>query len=213
MIPPNRLQGKVKRMPLEMELKYLDVDHDALRERLQRAGAACTDEPYFERNTVFDDMGRGLKKRHVLLRLRLKKGKAVLTLKRPPAGGEGNSKLKIHEELETGLDNPGIFPDLLETLGFVPAFRYEKIREKWSLNRVTVCLDTLPFGSYVELEGDEASVPAVAKRLGLGEGSASKETYHALNRRLCAERGQDFVESFVFDPAALQALGLDADAD
>lgn len=185
-------------MALEMELKYLDVDHDELRSRLRQAGATLTDAPYFERNSVYDSPGRELKQRQVLLRLRQKKGNSVLTLKRPPAEDQPFGALKVYEELETGVGDAAVLEGIFAELGYAPAFAYEKVREKWLLDGVVVCLDLLPFGSYAELEGNEETVTRAADRLGLEHGRASRQTYHALNCQLRRERGAPPRESFVF---------------
>ena len=56
-------------MALEMELKYLDADLDALALRLKDEGGT-TSGPYFESNMVFDDPERSLKQTETLPRLR-----------------------------------------------------------------------------------------------------------------------------------------------
>jgi adenylate cyclase class 2 len=80
----------------------------------------------------------------------------------------------------------------------LPALRYEKFREVWALLGCEVCLDTLPFGDFAEIEGDEADIRACAEALNLPEHKASCATYHDLNRQACAARGARPDESFVF---------------
>ena len=70
-------------MALECELKYLDVNLEELSQRLKNAGGQCLGR-YFETNLVFDYPDRSLKESGILLRLREKQGKAVLTVKKPP---------------------------------------------------------------------------------------------------------------------------------
>lgn len=185
-------------MALEMELKYIDADHIRLRGLLESLSARPMGR-YFEENLVFDDAERSLKEKGILLRLRLKKGQAVLTVKRPPSG-EVDSRLKVFEELETPVHDYEVMWSILEALGFSVAFAYEKVREKWEMGGSFICLDTLPFGDYVEIEGDGESVPRCAQLLELSSEKSTKETYHALNLSDREKRGLDPVESFVFDP-------------
>lgn len=197
-------------MPLEIEVKYLDADHDALRLRLRELGAQCLGR-WFEANMVYDDAKRSLKAQGTLLRLRQKGERFVLTLKR--ASAQTSQTAKIYEEHETGIADTAGLRGILEGLGYLPALRYEKIREKWTLHGCEVCLDTLPFGLFVEIEGSEADILACAQTLALPQDKASTATYHELNRRHRAAAGLAPDESFVFDPATktkiLALLALD----
>lgn len=192
-------------MGLERELKYCDVDLDALRRALAAAGGDPCGGRYFESNLVFDRTGRPLRAAGMLLRLRLRQGQAVLTVKRPP-GDAAPSALKVCEEIETTVGDFAAMRDALEALGFAVVFAYEKVREKWKIMGCTVCLDHLPYGDYVEIEGDEASVPRCAARLGLDPAASTTATYHALNMEQRAARGLAPDENFVFADLERAAL-------
>jgi adenylate cyclase class 2 len=191
-------------MTLECELKFLDGDLDALGDRLRGLGAQGIG-PYFEANTVFDRPDRSLKEEGVLLRLREKRGEAVLTVKRPPENPVP-SALKVFEEIETTVGDAEAMAAALAALGFVPAFRYEKFREKWHHMGCTVCLDRLPFGDFVEIEGAEPDVMACAEALGLDPNLTTKATYHGLNLRYRLEKGLEADENFVFEPVRRDSL-------
>ncbi|WP_285906174.1 class IV adenylate cyclase [Pseudodesulfovibrio pelocollis] len=192
-------------MALECELKYADADLDALRRRLAADGGAPCGGRYFESNLVFDGPGRQLRAAGVLLRLRLRQGQAVLTVKRPP-GEAVDSVLKVFEELETTVGDFATMRAALEAVGFDVAFAYEKVREKWRFDGCTVCLDHLPYGDFVEIEGDETTVPRCAAALGLDPETSTRATYHALNLERCAAMGLEPDENFVFPPAEKAAL-------
>ena len=183
-------------MTLECELKYLDVDLDDLSRRLEKAGGE-TSGRYFESNLVFDYSDRSLKEAGVLLRLRQKQGKAVLTVKKPPET-DVPSALKVFEEIESVVDDFETVKRALEAVGFSVFFAYEKVREKWHFMDCVICLDHLPFGDYVEIEGIEETVPKCAVALGLDSNPTSKLTYHALNIEYRSMQGLEFDESFVF---------------
>lgn len=191
-------------MSLECELKYLDVDADALRSTLRDLEAAV-DGPYFESNAVFDYEDRSLKKAGTLLRLRQKKGKAVLTVKKPPEA-EVPSTLKVFEEIESVVDDYETVQKALQAVGFKVAFTYEKVREKWRHQDCIICIDRLPFGVFVEIEGTEETVPACAASLGLAGNATSKATYHALNIEYREKNGLDYDESFIFDTAQREVV-------
>ncbi|MDC0335809.1 class IV adenylate cyclase [Pseudodesulfovibrio sp.] len=183
-------------MALECELKYLDADLEKLSRRLKEAGGQCLGR-YFESNLVFDYEDRSLKKVGILLRLREKEGKAVLTVKRPP-DKKGPESLKVFEEIESVVDDFHTVKSALETVGFSIAFSYEKVREKWLFEDCVICLDLMPFGDFVEIEGTEKMITRCAKKLNLDNNPTSKLTYHALNIEHRRSEGLDDDESFVF---------------
>jgi len=199
-------------MSLEIEVKYLDVDHAALRARLGSLGAQFMGR-WFESNAVFDDPQRSLKARGTLLRLREKSGRVCLTLKRAVddcacdnATDAARPNTKVCEETETDVADAKSMREILAGLGLIPALRYEKVREKWTVLGCEVCLDTLPFGDFLEIEGDEQDIDACAKALALPRDEASTATYHDLNRQDRAASGTTPDESFVFDDAAKARL-------
>ncbi len=187
-------------MALEIELKYLDADLDVLRARLGEKGAGFMGRHY-EFNRVFDDADRTLRSRSVLLRLRRRRGPgrddALLTVKSPSLE-KTSSRAKVYVESETVVDNADGMAEALEVLGYRPAFAYEKVREKWSLMGCAVCLDRLPFGDFVEIEGPEDDILACESALGLDPGKRSRETYHALNLAHRERNGLPGNENFLF---------------
>ncbi|XPV74886.1 MAG: class IV adenylate cyclase [Desulfovibrio sp.] len=192
-------------MPLEKELKYLDGDHDHLRGILQKSPAEYVGK-WFEENIVFDDADRSLKEHLLLLRLRRKADKYVLTVKKPPKADDPDAQscLKVYEEYEVSVSDFEQTQAIFQALGYCPAFRYEKVREKWRINSVDVCLDLLPFGMFVEIEGEEENVLRTASLLGLKE--SSTDNYHTLNRNW--RESQKLVEddNFVFDESLKQQM-------
>lgn len=191
-------------MVLESELKFLDVDLEETSRRLAEAGGESLGR-YFETNTVFDYPDRSLKKKGVLLRLRQRQGQAVLTVKRPPAQ-LAPTELKVFEEIETAVDDHDALRDALLAVGFSEAFGYEKVREKWRFMDCEVCLDRLPFGDFIEIEGDEIPVNRCADALGLDSFETTKQTYHGLNIEFRHAEGLPPDENFRFDQAEREAL-------
>jgi adenylate cyclase class 2 len=186
-------------MALEIEIKYLDIDHSDLRKRLAALGAQYLNRG-FESNIVFDDAARSLKAKGTLLRLREKDRRYVLTLKCD--SGQSTSSAKVYDESETEILHAPSLHEILGGLGFAPVLHYEKLREKWFFQGCEVCLYLLPFGSFVEIEGGEAEIAACAKALELPQDKASTATYHDLNRMSRLAKGLAPNESFVFDDEA-----------
>jgi adenylate cyclase class 2 len=191
-------------VPLETELKVLDVDLDAVRRTLHQAGGECQGR-VFEANEVFDDAAGSLRSGGVLLRLRRESGRSggLLTLKLPVPGPAG---LKTREERETGVADSDAARAVLEGLGYRVLLRYEKVRETWLLAGCHVCLDHLPFGEFVELEGLPDAIAAALARLGLEGLPTSDRNYHALYREHLERLGLPASDSFVFEEPERSAL-------
>lgn len=150
---------------LEVEVKFLVADLPAFRERLLAAGGTLQKERVFERNVRFDTPDNALLKKGELLRLRQDaairitfKGEVAETL---------TSEAKVREEMEVSVSDFDTTAQIFERLGFAPVQVYEKYRETFLLDSVEVVLDEMPYGNFVELEGEEAAIKTAAAALGL----------------------------------------------
>jgi adenylate cyclase class 2 len=170
---------------LEVEKKYRATGGQAerLRRRLAEVGAEWRGEE-FEENTLYT--GPNLERGGRVLRLRRVGGRAVLTFKeRLPTA----SLVKHHREDETRVEDPQALASILEALGYRPALVYEKRRATWRLAGVEVVLDELPFGLFVEIEGDEDSIQKAERLLELTEAEPEHATYPQLARLHGTKRG------------------------
>lgn len=147
--------------PLEIEIKFLLSNIADLRNRLFAAGAV-TGGRYFEINTRFDDAENSLLRSRSLLRLR-KDRRSTMTFKSPPL--KPDRDFKIHRELEIEISDVDIGGSILNALGFHPVQVYEKWRETFTLENTVFCIDELPFGTFVEIEGDKSRITEWAARL------------------------------------------------
>ncbi|CCO24507.1 class IV adenylate cyclase [Maridesulfovibrio hydrothermalis] len=190
-------------MAFEIELKFLDADHESARSIMKERGGEFLSRHY-ERNVVLDDPGRTLYKRSALLRVR-QADKITMTVKRIPADIiEG--KAKVYVEHETEVSDFDETVSALQVLGYAPVFQYEKIREEWKFADCHICLDHLPFGLFIEIEGAEDEILACADLLRLKEADSCKKTYHELNRDYRARNGLEYDENFVFAPDEVKDL-------
>jgi len=189
-------------MALETELKFLGVDFKVLRQKLKDLGADSRGR-FLERNAVFDDGKARLREKNILLRLRKDKD-VVLTLKRP--AGQESSRVKVREEFEVRVKDFEAMKEILRALGYEVWFWYEKVREKWLLGPCEVCLDTLPFGEFVEIEGPETEIAALSVKLGIDKHPVSAKTYHDLNLEYREANNLAPDHNFVFEPDVRERL-------
>jgi predicted NBD/HSP70 family sugar kinase len=96
------------------------------------------------------------------LRIRVENGKSRITFKGPVQP----STMKLRDEFETLVGDGVLLLRIFEELGFQIWFRYEKYREEFSGEGVTVAVDETPVGVFVEIEGSEHGITAMATALG-----------------------------------------------
>ncbi len=149
--------------PVETEVKFYLPDPAPIRANLTLIGARCLGR-YHERNIRLEDRERSLGRKKALLRLRQDQG-AKLTFKSVPE--EADPEVKQLYELEVEVGDFEAMQRILTCLGFEPVQRYEKWRESWTLDRTVFCLDCLPYGDFLEIEGAKADITEAAARLGL----------------------------------------------
>jgi len=178
-------------MAFEIEKKYRLSPElvEPLRRRLREAGAEGEGGAEFEENMIYT--GPGLDPRRRVLRLRRRGEQAIFTFKERDLSG---SPIKRQREEETEVADADALASILEALGYRPVLIYEKRRETWRLGGAEVVLDELPFGLFVEIEGEEAAILEAERLLGLGDAEAEHAPYPELTLRHGTKRG-DIVES------------------
>ena len=100
----------------------------------------------------------------LLLRLR-QDNRATLTFKTKPLIED--NQFKIHNEYEVTVSDFEMMRRILEKLGFIRRQVYEKWRETFILNATHLCIDSMPYGDFLEIEGTKTAIIAVTSRLGL----------------------------------------------
>jgi adenylate cyclase class 2 len=175
---------------LEIEVKFLVEDLAAVRAQLLALGAHLHKPRVFERNIRFDNAWDGLSMQGKLLRLR-QDATARLTYKGEPQTAI-DSEARVREEVEIEVGDFQTTLKLLKRVGFEPKQIYEKYRETFIFGRVEVVLDEMPFGDFVELEGEDASLRAAAGALGLDWNLRILANYLAIMARLQERFGLEF---------------------
>lgn len=173
-------------MAIEIEKKYsLTADErEKVLRRLNEIGARFEGED-FEENTIFG--GGFLNLKSAALRIRKTDAKTILTYKQRQIS---ESAVKQQIEHETEIADAETMRLILENLGYRPALVYEKRRRTWQFNNVEVVLDELPFGLFMEIEGDLSEILAAEKHLEIEDLPAVMETYPLLTERLGERRGE-----------------------
>lgn len=132
---------------LEIEVKFFLGNMETLRNQLQQAGARSQGR-FLEHNICFENAAGDLHQGESLLRLR-KDNKTTLTYKTKPASLDAD--FKVLTELEVAISNFDTMMEILKALGFHQEQVYEKYRETFTLGSTEICLDSMPFGNFMEI--------------------------------------------------------------
>ena len=149
--------------PLEIEVKFFLENIEPVREQLIKTGAKSHGR-FFESNVCLDDANKGLLLSNSLLRLR-KDQKATLTYKTKP--DVGDSEFKVVKELEVEVSDFEMMLNILGALGFNRSQVYEKYRETFAIGDTKLCLDCMPFGNFLEIEGGKDEIRSLAQQIGM----------------------------------------------
>lgn len=163
-------------MAIETEKKYR-ID-EAIAERLVGRLAELEAEfsyEHFEENNLY--RGGVLDGRDAVLRLRKTGTRSILTYKETIPN---NSEFKERVEFETEVADADAAEQIIERLGFKLALVYEKRRRAWTLSGVEVVLDELPFGQFMEIEGEIEAIREVEQLLGAGDFDVERRGYPTL---------------------------------
>ena len=158
------------------------------------------------RGWVGNDCCFGSELKKALLRLR-QDNKTTLTFKSTPPGR--NTQFKILKELEVEVNDFATMGRILEALGFHCDQIYEKWRETLVLKQTRFCLDSMPYGNFLEIEGREEDIKSYAIRLGLHWGKRILLNYLEIFDILKKEMDLDF-NDVTFDNFKNRRLDLTA---
>lgn len=186
-------------MASEIEAKFLNLNHDDIRAKLQAAGADLTEPMRSMRRHMFDyPDGRLRQANHGRLRIRDEGSKITLTYK---DRGDG----KYAQEFETVVGSYEATAEILHAIGLRSYSSQQPQRETWQMDDVEVVLDLWPWlNPYIEIEGpSEAAIQAGASKLGLDWSAAVFGSVDAAYRlqypRMTADDTVGHVSELSFD--------------
>ncbi len=174
---------------MEIEVKVPVPDVAVIADKARERGFDLVQRRHFESNTLYDFPDRSLSLAGCLLRVRETPRHALLTLKGRVVE---HPQLKMRPEHETRCHDAEGLRAILEGLGLRPFFRYEKYREEYKGMDALLCLDEMPFGHFLELEGSPEAIHALAASLGLSPSSFVNRSYADLYGEHCRTLGVPF---------------------
>ena len=170
----------------ETEVKIKIGDVEGFLSSLGILNPRLLRERHFEDNHLFDFPDLKLKNSRTLLRVRFAGENCYLTYKGTP---KPEGIFKVREELEVSLGSGDEMIQILSRLGMSVSFRYQKYRREYNLKGIQIAIDETPIGNYVEFEGDELGIGALAQALGIAETQFIRLSYYGLYVEYCRNMG------------------------
>lgn len=148
-------------MQTEIEVKFVDIDIDEVRRRLESLRAVCEQPMRLMRRALVETPEMAAI--DAFLRLRDEGDKVTLTYKQHLKSG-----IEAAREIETTVGDFDATKALLEASGMRFHTYQESRRETWQMGSVEVVIDEWPWmPPYIEIEGsNEAEVKQAAQTLG-----------------------------------------------
>jgi len=174
-LPQRNEEGGVALM-LEREVKLQFDTAEAARAAIVATGASPLRCRRLQEDALLDTEDESLRRQRCVLRIRTESGRSLLTFKGPVQP----SAMKVREEFETVVSDGEVLQHVFEQLGLHVWFRYQKYREEYGAEDVTIALDETPVGVFVEIEGGEQAILAMTRALGRTPEEFILESYRAL---------------------------------
>lgn len=177
-------------MAIETEKKYrlTEAQFKQLPDELKEIGAEFCGED-FEENSIYT--GDVLIEQNAILRIRKTQDKTILTYKKRI---QNEFAVKQQIEHETEVADAGAIEKIVESLGLVRNIVYEKRRKTWKFRSVEIVLDELPFGFFMEIEGEFMAIAEAEMYIGAEDFETEHETYPRLTAKSGKQNG-DLIEA------------------
>ena len=197
----------------EIEAKFYVRDLKQLESRIQKLDAHLMQPRILETNLRFDLPDGGLRSKGQVLRLR-QDIEAKLTYKGASKSEQGIVNRTEIEFVVEDFEKAKLF---LEVLGYQKLFQYDKYRTTYVLesgssshsqgvlskiheqahgfHTCQIMLDELPYGNFVEIEGEDIeSIHAIANKLNLNLNASIQASYSTLFEHVCQTLGLTFTD-------------------
>lgn len=135
----------------EVECK-VRADHDSVRKRLEAIGGDRI-ESVEQEDIYYDAPDRDFAETDEALRIRVERAGEAMETRLTYKGPLVDNESKTREEAETAVTDRAAMRSILAGLGYDPAATVKKERQRYSIDGVTVTLDSVEgLGEFVEAE-------------------------------------------------------------
>lgn len=161
-------------MHKEIEVKFKINKGDNIVKKLLKLGGTPA-KAYSQ--TTYGFFSKDSVENGIFPRIRDEFGKYILTVKVKPKKKTNYFERKEYS-IEISNEKEGI--NILKLLGFDRVRVFSKKRQEWAFSKVSVCLDVLYFGKFLEIEGEKKDIEEMIKLLGFEGRERVTKAYLAL---------------------------------
>jgi adenylate cyclase class 2 len=172
----------------ETEIKLYVPDLKQVEQRLEKAGATLKAARVFERNVRYDDAEHTLTPQGKVIRLR-QDTRVRLTYKDEGKVADG---ITSRFEAEVEVSDFEAMETILGKMGYSPYLVYEKYRTTYTMDGAEIVLDEMPYGNFVEIEGEAGTIKKLVDILELGSARRYEGSYSTLFERVRQKLGLRF---------------------
>ncbi len=173
----------------EVETKIQVSNLAVIQQRLKAINAKLAGPRIFERNVRYENSDNSLTENGIVVRLR-QDHRVRLTYKEPTVQTHDNVSRRFEAEVEVNDYNAMAL--ILERLGYHPFLIYEKYRTTYHYNETEIVLDEMPYGNFVEVEGQPEAIEQTIRALKLEREKRLNTNYLALFDTIKARLGLSF---------------------
>lgn len=194
----------------EIEVKIKVEDKKEIQKRLKKLGWTIKDL-VFQKTFQNDTPDYSLRSKGIFPRTRLEscegKGRvSSFAIKINPRGkfeGETpNDDYFRRTEYSIEIEDAAEMSRMLEILGFEDVRIWEKYRQIWenkNNKEVEITIDSLPFGDFLEIEGEEKSIEEMMKNLKIEKKERIPLPYWLVYKKWCRENKKTLKKEVTFD--------------
>jgi adenylate cyclase, class 2 len=147
---------------IEVELKYNIENLEQLKEKINNLQADLVKNRIYELSVMYDNELEIMQKTDGRIRLR-KSGDEVEFCYKKPITREG---IKKEIEYEVNVSNFETLEKIINEMGYFSVSSYERYRTTYKLDNAKITIDEYPFANFLEIEGEDAKILEVSKKLG-----------------------------------------------
>lgn len=177
----------------EIEIKIRLVDKGKIKKKLLSFGWKM-EKIVFQQEYRITDAENTLGEKGIFPRVRKEGEKSVFTIKVNPDGkvNENDKSIRYFNRLEYDIEveDAKKMAEILSIIGLTEQRILEKYREIWKKDdekELSIVIDSLKFGDYMELEGSEGKIDKMAERLGLSNEERITLAYWRVYRKYCEQ--------------------------
>jgi len=179
---------------IEKEIKVKLENPLAVIDQLRRSGALFLGGA-LEKTVRFDTDNLDYEKNGKFIRCRSGFSNTI-TLKEKIK--DASTNVRARKETEFEIEDIDKMQYILETLGLTYTRTMEKYRQQWKFNNVSITIDELCFGIFMEIEGEESEIYKTCEILGINADETILVTYWDLWKEVSDSKDIVFEKGHVY---------------